>query len=267
MIRNRQTLWAFDRYVGIDYSGAETPTSSLKALRVYMAGRASSPSEVQPPPGARRYWTRRGIAEWLVKRLWEPERTLVGIDHGFSFPLQYFESHGLPPDWPAFLDDFQHHWPTDEDHTYVEFVRDGARGDGAARSGNPRWRRLTEIRAGGAKSVFHFDVQGAVAKSTHAGLPWLRYLHQQVGGRVRFWPFDGWDMPAGGSVVAEVYPALWSRSFAREGRTADQHDAYSVAAWMRRADDDGNLAEFFEPSLTPAERTAAQTEGWILGIK
>jgi hypothetical protein len=37
--------------------------------------------------------------------------------------------------------------------------------------GNARWRRLTEERAGGAKSVFHFDVQGSVAKSTHAGIP------------------------------------------------------------------------------------------------
>jgi hypothetical protein len=32
--------------------------------------------------------------------------TLVGIDHGFSLPLRYFEVHGLLPDWPTFLDDF-----------------------------------------------------------------------------------------------------------------------------------------------------------------
>ena len=25
----------------------------------------------------------------------------------------------------AFLNEFQHHWPTDGDHTYVDFVRDG----------------------------------------------------------------------------------------------------------------------------------------------
>jgi len=125
---------------------------------------------------------------------------------------------------------------------------------------------LTEERAG-AKSVFHIDVPGSVAKSTHAGLPWLRYIREQVGNRVHFWPFDGWEIPAGRSVVAEVYPSLWSRGFAREGRTSDQHDAYSVAAWMRQADLDGSLTEFFEPSLTPAERTRAQVEGWILGIK
>ena len=29
---------------------------------------------------------------------------------------------------------------------------------------------MTEVRAG-AKSVFHFDVPGSVAKSTHAGIP------------------------------------------------------------------------------------------------
>ncbi len=30
---------AFARYIGIDYPGAETPSASLKGLRVYMADR------------------------------------------------------------------------------------------------------------------------------------------------------------------------------------------------------------------------------------
>ena len=174
--------------------------------------------------------------------------------------------HGLAPDWSAFLDDFQHHWPTNEDNTYVDFVRDGSVGNGAARMGNARWRRLTEERAGGAKSVFHFDVRGSVAKSTHAGIPWLRFIRQRLGDRVQFWPFDGWDIPEGKSAVAEVYPALWSRSFEREGRTSNQHDAYSIAAWLLQADRDNSLAGFLNPSLTPSERTAARVEGWILGV-
>lgn len=256
----------FERYIGIDYSGAETPTSSLKGLRVYMADIVSQPLEVQPPPSPRKYWTRRGIAEWLVGRLSEDLITLVGIDHGFSFPLRYFEVHHLPSDWPVFLDDFQRHWPTDDDNTYVDFVRDGVCGKGVARSGNSRWRRITEKRAG-AKSVFHFDVPGSVAKSTHAGLPWLRYIRQQVGARAHFWPFDGWGIPTGRSVISEVYPSLWSRSFDRERRNADQHDAYSVAEWMRHADLEGTLAGFFNPFLSPADRMVAQVEGWILGIK
>jgi hypothetical protein len=228
-------MTAFTRHIGIDYSGAETPTASLKGLRVYLAERGASPLEVPPPPSPRKYWTRRGIAEWLAVTLAEDVPTVVGIDHGFSFPLRYFEVHGLLPDWPSFLDDFQRHWPTDED-IYVDFVRDGICGNGAARSGNPRWRRLTEERTHKAKSVFHFDVQGSVAKSTHAGIPWLRFIRQRLGQRVHFWPFDGWDIPPGRSAIAEVYPALWSRSFANDGRTGDQHDAYCIAAWLARAD-------------------------------
>ncbi|MBV8743897.1 MAG: hypothetical protein JO134_02515 [Xanthobacteraceae bacterium] len=256
----------FQRYIGIDYSGAEVPTASLAGLRVYLADSNSAPKEVQPPPSPRKYWTRRGIAEWLVQQLAEGPPTLVGIDHGFSFPLRYFEVHGLELDWPAFLDDFQRHWPTDHDCVYVDFVRDGIRGNGAARTGNPRWRRLSEEYAGGAKSVFHFDVPGAVAKSTHAGLPWLRFIRQRLGSRVHSWPFDGWDIPTGRSAIAEVYPSLWRRDFPPEDRTPDQHDAFCIAAWLERADRDAMLPNHLNPDLTPAERAVGHVEGWILGV-
>ena len=117
---------AFARYVGIDYSGAQTPADSLAGLRIFEAVDDGPPSEVPPRPSPRKYWTRREIAEWLVEQIGGPEPMLVGIDHGFSFPRQYFEFHGLKPDWPAFLDDFQRHWPTDED-IYIDFVLDGLR--------------------------------------------------------------------------------------------------------------------------------------------
>jgi hypothetical protein len=41
---------AFERYIGIDYSGAETPKSSLPGLRVYEAHRLTAPQEIEPPP-------------------------------------------------------------------------------------------------------------------------------------------------------------------------------------------------------------------------
>jgi len=55
---------AFARSIGIDYSGAATPKSSLKGLRVYQADRAAVPTEVLPSP--RTHWTRRGIAVWTA---------------------------------------------------------------------------------------------------------------------------------------------------------------------------------------------------------
>ena len=257
----------FARHIGVDYSGAQVPTASLPGLRVFSShGFRAGSAEVKPPPGARRHWTRRGLAHWLADEVNSGPPTLIGIDHGFSFPLRYFERHHLPPDWPAFLEDFQAHWPTDEDHTYVCFVRDGLRGAGHARLGDPKWLRLTEEWTASAKSVFQFDVQGQVATSTHAGLPWLRFLRRACGERLHFWPFDGWDIPAGKSAVAEVYPSLWMKRFPAGDRNGDQQAAFAVAEWLRRADDNDSLARFLNPPLTPAERTVAGIEGWILGV-
>ena len=41
--------------------------------------------------------------------------------------------------------------------------------------------RLCERWTSSAKSVFHFDVRGSVAKSTHAGIPWLKRLRDEAG--------------------------------------------------------------------------------------
>lgn len=256
----------FERYVGIDYSGAETAESSLPGLRVYAANALSDPLEIMPPASRRKYWTRRGIAKWLHEQLSGDTATIVGIDHAFSFPTAYFERHELPLDWPGFLDDLQRHCPTDEENMYLDFIREGVAGSWNDRGGNPSWLRLTEQWTAGAKSVFLFDVQGAVAKSAYAGLPWLRQLRQQCNGRIHFWPFEGWDISQGRSVVVEVYPSLWMKRFPRKDRTSDQQAAYSVAAWLRRADLNGSLPRFFDPPLESQERTVAQIEGWILGV-
>ena len=254
---------AFERYIGVDYSGAQTPDASLRGLRMYVADHASQPVEIPPPDGPKKYWTRCGIAERLVELLSEGTPTLVGIDHSFSFPLRYFEKYGLALDWTSFLKDFQRHWPTDGQHTYVDFVRDGDAGNGAARTGKSTWRRIAEIRCG-AKSVFHFDVPGSVAKSTHSGLPWLLYIRLHTA--AHFWPFDGWEIPTGRSAVAEAYPALWSKAYPKETRDGHQHDAYSIAAWLREADSRGSLSGFLDPDLEEQERKVAEIEGWILGV-
>jgi hypothetical protein len=55
------TVASFARTIGIDCSGAQTPTASLKGLRIYIADGDAPPVEVQPPPSPRKYWTRKGI--------------------------------------------------------------------------------------------------------------------------------------------------------------------------------------------------------------
>src|SRR5262245_41850348 len=43
---------------------------------------------------------------------------------------------------------------------------------------------------------------------------------------------DGWDIAAGHSAIAEVYPSLWRCGFAPEGHTGDQHGAFCIATWF-----------------------------------
>lgn len=256
----------FNRYIGIDYSGAETADSSCKGIRVFMAEGSGEPAQVQPPPSPRRYWTRRGLAEWLCNELGGETPTIVGIDHAFSFPLAYFEKYRLSSNWQDFLEDFHHHWPTDARHNYVCFLREEPSGSGLNRTGERSWFRVTEMWTPTAKSVFGFGVNGEVATSTHAGLPWLLYLRKQCKRQPHFWPFDGWEIPEGKSVVAEVYPALWMRRFPRDGRDGDEQAAYAVASWLQRADRDASLGAFFHPSLTEEDFGIAKIEGWILGV-
>jgi hypothetical protein len=90
-VSSRLEMSLFARYIGIDYSGAETPNASLKGLRVYLAEGDIPPVEVPPPPSPRKHRSRRGVAEWLTDRLAEEMPSLVGIDNGFSFPMRYFE--------------------------------------------------------------------------------------------------------------------------------------------------------------------------------
>ena len=257
----------FDLHIGVDYSGRATPTSRTTALQVYAAFDAAEPRRLKSPastPQASRNWCRQEIAEWLIEQARKNIKFIAGIDHGFSFPLDYFQRYQLKS-WSQFLDDFCEHWPTDEPNTYVDFIRDAVQGP-PARTGSPGDLRLTEKWTSSAKSVFQFDVQGSVAKSTHAGLPWLRRVRQEVGERVHFWPFDGWQPPRGKSVLAEIYPSVFKNRYPRKDRKPDQQDAYSVARWLAEADCRGILEQYLVPPLTNEERRIADLEGWILGV-
>jgi len=263
----------FDRFIGIDYSGAQTPEARLKGLRVYSATPGQLPVEVACPKsetGPVRYWSRQDIAHWLLERLQTGERLLIGLDHGFSFPETYFRRYGLTS-WLQFLDDFCRYWPTDQPYCYVDFIRDGNWWDRhpklpGERTGETSWFRLCEQWTSSAKSVFLFDVQGSVAKSTHTGIPWLRFLRQQAGEKLFFWPFDGWQPTEGQSVIVEIYPSIFRNRYPREGRTVDQQDAYAVARWMEETVRKNALNHYLNPPLTLVERQTAALEGWILGI-
>ena len=273
----------FSLYVGIDYSGAQTPTSRLKGLQVYAARsggpaeKVSTPAAVRalgrmpgmPPGSLPRHWTRAEIAQWIIGVVKQGERALIGIDHGFSFPDVYFRRYGLDT-WHAFLADFCRHWPSTGEDTFIDHIRHRMPGfdtpDIEPRSGTPSELRLCERWTSSAKSVFLFDVNGSVAKSTHAGIPWLARIRESCGSAVHVWPFDGWLPPEHKTVIAEVYPSIFRNRFPRGDRTGDAQDAYATARWLAETGAAGHLPRYFDPPLTREQRDVAGREGWILGI-
>ncbi|MGE0861540.1 MAG: hypothetical protein AB7I01_18435 [Gammaproteobacteria bacterium] len=253
----------FARYIGIDYSGAEAPVSRLRGLQVYESDGNDEARPVPPLDRGARNWCRKEVAAFMHDRLLNHGPCVIGVDHGFSLPLAYMQRNEIGT-WDGFLRHFCDYWPTTRDHMYVDFVRDQQPPSGAADE-----LRLCERWTASAKSVFLFDVQGSVAKSTHAGIPWLKQLRddRRLRARTHFWPFDGFDVPPGKSVVAEIFPSMFRRRYPNLERTADQQDAYACAMWLRDMDVLGALGEYFNPPLTLPERRTAQLEGWILGVR
>ena len=72
---------------------------------------------------------------------------------------------------------------------------------------------------------------------TLPGLPWLRRIRNKVGDTIHFWPFDGWDVPDGKSVSAELYPSIFRNRYPKDDHKLDQQDAYCVARWLTEADE------------------------------
>ena len=252
----------FKTYVGIDYSGAKTTVSRNKGLRVFRATRDSEPTRVETFAGQNLNWTRKEIAHWCHEQLKSEEPIIIGIDHGFSFPMSYMEKYQIK-NWNQFLEDFQKYWPTDQDNSSVETLRTGNK-----RTGHHTEFRLTERWTSSAQSVFKLDGAGTVGKSTHCGIPWLKFIRQNVGrnNRPHFWPFDGFEISPNKSVIVEIFPSIFRKRYFRQYQTTDEHDAMCVAQWLKDMDSRGLLNTYFNPPLTDEEQEIARLEGWILGI-
>ena len=74
---------AFNLHVGINYSGAGTPTSRSAQLQVYAAVGGRGPAPITTPAateGQHWNWTRREIAERLIGLAKTGQRFVAGIE-------------------------------------------------------------------------------------------------------------------------------------------------------------------------------------------
>ena len=139
----------------------------------------------------------------------------------------------------------------------------------------PPERRLCDIRATGAKTVWQLAYTGSVGSQMLLGLPALKRLvaDQRIVGCVALWPFEtGLRTPDAQAVIAEVYPSLLRaevRARRRDDEILDSAQVRVNAEAFARLDALGGLAPLFAgpPGLTADERRLIETEeAWILGL-
>lgn len=252
----------FDKYIGIDYSGAGTCDSPQGGLKIFQAEKGQEPLAVLRETGSEKYrnWSRKSLTQWLRDTIMAEGNAVIGIDHCFSLPEDYFTKFGLQ-DWNALLNFLSEKWPCHLPGVKVEEFRPEIESSCAGK----RFRR-TELWTSGAKSIFSLNVNGQVGKSSFSGLPWLKWLRDSCGDRIHFWPFDGFAVPEGKTVIAEVYPSILSRRYEFFGDNPHERDAFSIAKWLQDMDEKGFLGRYFHPPLTEKEAGEARKEGWILGV-
>ena len=150
--------------------------------------------------------------------------------------------------------------------------------DRTCREGHPAERRIADLRATGAKTVWQLAYAGSVGSQVLVGLPALKRLlgDRRIGGRGAIWPFDtGLQAPDTRKtplVLAEIYPSLLGTLVGEcreDGEILDRAQVRVNAAAFARLDRRGGLAPLFEgaPDLGPDERRLIEKEeAWILGL-
>ena len=140
---------------------------------------------------------------------------------------------------------------------------------------HPPERRLCDIRATGAKTVWQLAYTGSVGSQMLLGLPALKRLVEdpRIAGRAAIWPFEtGLQTPDAPAVIAEVYPSLLRaevRARRHEDEILDSAQVRVNAEAFAQLDALGGLAPLFAgaPDLTADERRLIETEeAWILGL-
>jgi len=97
---------SFERFIGVDWSGARGPSLPGLQAAVCVTGTAP-PTLVSDPTPGRVNWRRDNLQAWITERLAEDRPTLVGLDFAFAYPYcdqgAYFPGVVNGPAEPAAL--------------------------------------------------------------------------------------------------------------------------------------------------------------------
>lgn len=285
----------FDRFIGIDWSGAKSPifTKSISVAEC---------SNIGTPKLLNQKWSRQGVADYIESLLEKNERILIGIDCNFGYASDILERQigvgknafdlwaevekyytGIPN---FFAGQF---WVNKK---YAPYFWTG----GKMPDGFQMPQRLTEIKCrdngfGNPESPFKMIGAKQVGKGGLSGMRMAHYLKQRHGHKIAIWPFDNIEICNQATIViTEIYPRqfikraqfgqkkirnsddlntilfrLNSAAFLEDFHSDHDSDAIISAAGLRHLCGDKN--ELPTTLSHPHEnQLRLQQEGWIFGV-
>jgi len=224
----------FDEFVGIDWSGSqgygrgddgEFPIQIAVYKSANRELRLEVPQVVHNPRWQQNRWSRKTVADWLVRKIEErckdSKPALIGLDFAFSFPHAdldcYFPAESIGTvDWSGLLrlfsrsagDNFDPK-PFVSDEFYRRFFQI-PRERGEAYS--PRCRiteRAEYLQDEVPANPFKLIGGDQIGRGTISGIAVLQYLRIRLQDAIHIWPFDGLEPNTSASaVLVEVWPRM-----------------------------------------------------------
>jgi hypothetical protein len=291
--RNRLLIPTFDRFVGVDWSGAAGTAYAGIAIAECRAGQAV-PMLIAPPL---RRWRRADFVDWVIAQAGTGERLLIGIDCAFALPAAMAgcflgDAYSAAALWAhiesvcAEAKDFFGGGFADHEAHAPLFWRNGPRPAGFAEHHRATEQACRAAGLGAPESPLKLVGARQVGKGGLAGMRVLHALKQGLGDVFAVWPFDLVDRAQ--IVCVELYPRLFMRMaghgnakvrtpgemnrcfaalgtslYPENGATFSDHesDALVAAAGLRFIA--GERAVWSPDGLDSLGRRA---EGWIFGV-
>lgn len=295
-------LTNFDKFIGIDWSGAKDPRQGLKVAE---CSQGTTVPQIRPNR-QKGNWRRMEVLDLLVNLHKEGKKVHAGFDFAFAYPYcdkgAYFPEHKRSPKTVEAL------WKTIDEicHDSTDFYgglfyipQDAMFGEYlhyTFKKGKKYEARFRETDASCKKikgcvpsSVFKCLGAASVGIGSIAGMRMLHYIKCYLNKDFQIWPFEKAD--DGRSVIVEIYPASFFRLAGQNPRnwrnpavvndaleyfgsqplpsdqrfeSKDEIDAIISAAAIRHLANKPNH-NIWQPAALSED--ARKFEGWIFGVE
>jgi len=207
----------FDRFIGIDWSGAKDPRRRLQVAQCFPGTKVP---QIQGSNG----WQRKEVLDWLIHLNKTGERIIAGFDFAFAYPYcdkeSYFPSHPQSPKnvvalWGK-IDTICHDshdfyggpFYKTSDAIFVDYLhypkRKGKRYEGRLRKTDASCKK---IKGCNPASVFLCLGAQSVGIASISGMRLLHYINSELKHNFLVWPFFSLDNSR--SVIVEIFPRLF----------------------------------------------------------